>query len=661
VTPIRAIRQAWARASFATVIPVAAFLMGALLSILFTAYYFGSAYETFKVDTKAQKEQLARALAGDLADNDIVEIHAELAIFAPMRARVLDAEGNVIAGQVDPKFERLVREYPIQIGDQNLGTLVAAPSDGFKPPIAYGLAVFIILLISLLAAGCMRLFAARAASYVDRVTEIVTEFNLRESDDLRGQNLIFAEFRRLNVATVRTTRRVAGEIKRLRASAMIDDRTGLMNDKALDAKMNRVLQSATYINPAALITIDLRVQSGDHERVDSSLPNEAVVEIAGRLSRFSEEAIKARDLPIGSWPVAVLSGDQFCLVIDKGGAREDMSVIIRDLQTELRQPIKLNDQTFSLAANGSIVMVPEDADSVLQVKQRARATINDIKAQDKTGFAFYSPGLERQRDARIKLETELREAVNEDRFIPLYQPKVDLSTGRIIGAEALARWRLESGRLVSPSVFIDLAEQTGLINGIGEQIMRKACMEAAQWAHRGHRLNLAVNVSPRQFERDGLAQMILDALAKSGLSPRQLEIEITESLAIQQPHRVRSVLSPLRKLGIKLAVDDFGTGHSNLAVLTQFDFDVFKIDRQFVSGTPNDRQANAIVEMILGMATTLDMQIVGEGIETPQQAEFLKRKGCHIAQGYLYSPPITAAAFRKMLDEQPFMATRLSA
>jgi EAL domain-containing protein (putative c-di-GMP-specific phosphodiesterase class I) len=121
------------------------------------------------------------------------------------------------------------------------------------------------------------------------------------------------------------------------------------------------------------------------------------------------------------------------------------------------------------------------------------------------------------------------------------------------------------------------------------------------------------------------------------------------------------VLSPLRKLGIKLAVDDFGTGHSNLAVLTQFDFDVFKIDRQFVSGTPNDRQANAIVEMILGMATTLDMQIVGEGIETPQQAEFLKRKGCHIAQGYLYSPPITAAAFRKMLDEQPFMATRLSA
>jgi len=145
------------------------------------------------------------------------------------------------------------------------------------------------------------------------------------------------------------------------------------------------------------------------------------------------------------------------------------------------------------------------------------------------------------------------------------------------------------------------------------------------------------------------------------LSPRQLEIEITESLAIQHPQRVRSVLKPLRKLGIKLAVDDFGTGHSNLATLTQLDFDVFKIDRQFVSGTPHDQQANAIVEMILSMASTLEMQIVGEGIETELQAKFLKLKGCHIGQGYLYSPPVTAEAFRKMLAEQPFAQPRLIA
>lgn len=654
-------KQAWARASFAMVIPIAAFILGMLLASLFTAYYFFQAYDSYRDDTNQQRQQIAYAIAEDIEKGDIDDVEATLSIFAPNRAYVFDFTETVIAGQIDPKAERYAKSYPVMRGDKQVAVLVAAPSKPFQPPIPYGLAGFIILIIAMVAAAIMRVFSERASSYVDRVTEIVTEFSLKGSDDLKRQNLVFAEFRKLNVATIRTTRRVANEIKALRASALIDERTGLMNEKALDAVLIRALENSTYAKPAGLITIDLKVLSGGSETSDSHLPSEAITAVAERLTNYAREAAESRALPDKSWPAAILPGDMFAIVILRGCMRDDMSAIIRDLQMELRQPIKAEGQSFSLGVTGSIVMVPEDADSVAQIRQRARATIMDIKSQDKSGFAFYSPRLERQRDARIKLETELREAVESDRFIPLYQPKVDLLTGRICGAEALARWRLESGRLVSPSVFIELAEQTGLINGIGEQIMRKACMEATQWGQRGHRLNLAVNVSPRQFERDGLAQMVLDSLAKSGLSPRQLEIEITESLAIQQPHRVRSVLNPLRKLGIRLAVDDFGTGHSNLAVLTQFDFDVFKIDRQFVSGTPNDRQANAIVEMILSMATTLDMQIVGEGIETPEQAEFLKRMGCHIGQGYLYSPPITADAFRKMLEEQPFEAKRLSA
>lgn len=654
-------KQAWARASFAVVIPVAAFIIGMLLASLFTAYYFFQAYDTYREETKAQREQLSLAIADDIAAGDLEDVKSTLGIFAPNRARVLDTNENVIAGQIEPRAEKYAKAYPVRRGDQQVAVLIASPSKFFQPPIPYGLALFIILFVAAIAAAFMRLFAERAASYVDRVTDIVTAFSLRGSEDLKKQNLVFSEFRKLNVATIRTTRRVANEIKALRASALIDDRTGLMNEKALDAVLTRALETSTYATPAGLITIELKVLSGGSEASDSHLPSEAVLAVAEKLTAYTREATESRALPAKSWPVAILPGDMFAIVILRGCMRDDMSAIIRDLQTELRQAIKVEDQAFALGLTGSIVMVPEDADSVAQIRQRARATIMDIKAQEKSGFAFYSPRLERQRDARIKLETELRDAVENDRFIPLYQPKIDLLTGRICGAEALARWRLEGGRLVSPSVFIELAEQTGLINGIGEQIMRKACMEATQWAQRGHRLNLAVNVSPRQFERDGLAQMILDSLAKSGLSPRQLEIEITESLAIQQPHRVRSVLNPLRKLGIKLAVDDFGTGHSNLAVLTQFDFDVFKIDRQFVSGTPHDRQANAIVEMILSMATTLNMQIVGEGIETPEQAEFLKRKACHIGQGYLYSPPVTAQAFRKMLEEQPFEAKRLTA
>ncbi|MEM6535363.1 MAG: EAL domain-containing protein, partial [Pseudomonadota bacterium] len=248
-----------------------------------------------------------------------------------------------------------------------------------------------------------------------------------------------------------------------------------------------------------------------------------------------------------------------------------------------------------------------------------------------------------------------------ERFVPLFQPKIDMKTGRICGVEALARWQLDSGRLVSPAVFIGLAEEIGLIDKIGRQIMHRSCDAVAAWARAGHELNLAVNVSPRQFEADGLAEMVLEALANSGLSPRRLELEITESLAIEQPERVRTVLTPLRRMGIGLAVDDFGTGHSNLAILTQFEFDVFKIDRQFVSGLPNDTQAAAIIDLMLGMARSLDMKIVGEGIETKAQARFMADKGCDIGQGYLYSPPVGEAALLKMLEAQAELRARRSA
>ena len=206
------------------------------------------------------------------------------------------------------------------------------------------------------------------------------------------------------------------------------------------------------------------------------------------------------------------------ILIKENVTRDETAAIIRELLGEFRIPLRFSQQTLPVALRGSIVLMPQDGDSLNRVMDRAQATIEDLKQKSRTGFAFYSPKLERQRDAKLKLEAELRQAVAEDRFIPLFQPKIDLQTGRISGTEALARWQLENGRLVSPSVFIELAEETGLISQIGEQIMRKACIETAKWAQEGYRVNLAVNVSPRQFENDNLAEAILDALAKSGLT-----------------------------------------------------------------------------------------------------------------------------------------------
>jgi len=379
------------------------------------------------------------------------------------------------------------------------------------------------------------------------------------------------------------------------------------------------------------------------------------------LRRTVRECEETRGLPQGHWPIASLPSDRFAVLAKAFGARDDLSAIIRELQAAFQASMTIDDHPISLTLQGSIVVIPEDGDNVPHIRQRAADTLLDLRRQNKFGFAFYSPKLERQRDALIKLEAELRTAVSEDRFIPLFQPKIDLQNGRIVGVEALARWQLANGRLVSPSVFIELAEETGLIGGIGEQILRKACMEAAQWNRNGHAISLAVNISPKQFESDTLTQTVLDAIAKSGLPPRRLQLEITESLAIAHPERVKNVIEPLRRLGVQLAIDDFGTGHSNLATLTRLDFDVFKIDRSFVSGIPTDLQSNAIVDMILSMGQTLEMQIVGEGIETAEQAEFLANRGCHVGQGFLYSPPIETEAFFRMLTEQPFIRNRLRA
>jgi len=410
-----------------------------------------------------------------------------------------------------------------------------------------------------------------------------------------------------------------------------------------------------------LVTIEFEPQTPGADGTNLSLSTDAHTEVADRLRIFASQAAAKHGHFPANWLLGSLFAEKYALLIKENVTRDETAAIIRELLGEFRIPLRFNQQTLPVALRGSIVLMPQDGDSLNRVMDRAQATIEDLKQKSRTGFAFYSPKLERQRDAKLKLEAELRQAVAEDRFIPLFQPKIDLQTGRISGTEALARWQLENGRLVSPSVFIELAEETGLISQIGEQIMRKACIETAKWAQEGYRVNLAVNVSPRQFENDNLAEAILDALAKSGLPPRQFEIEITESLAIQQPERVRSVVEPLQRLGIKLAMDDFGTGHSNLAVLTQLDFDVFKIDRQFLTGTPHDPQANAIVDMILSMANSLEMKIVGEGIETEAQAEFLTQRQCDIGQGFLYSPPVTSQAFGEMLKSQPFMAKKLSA
>ena len=636
-------------------------VIGLFLSSVFTTFYFAQAWKTYQVSAHENGIQVAQLVSEELARDELSAIEVAIENSLADRALILDPQGQLIIGAMSPDAETRAANYPLTQNGEVLGTLRYAPSFAFEPPIPYWMALTICLLVSLISAVCMRLFARTVVGYVGQVTRVIGDYSLDGTGGRKVSKFAFAEFRQLSLATTRATRRVAKELENLRASARLDERTGLLNESAFHQEINRAIQMLLPGAQTVLVTIEFKAQSQYSDISSLSLSTEAYAEAASRLDLFVKQAAQKHGHNPDDWVLGSLFSERLALLIKGGATREDVATIIREMLGEFRMPLQVGGHPVPVTLSGSIVLIPQDGDTLSKVMDRAQATLEDLKSKSRVGFAFYSPKLERQRDAKLKLEAELRQAVAEDRFVPLFQPKIDLKTGRISGAEALARWQLENGRLVSPSVFIELAEETGLIGKIGDQIMRKACAEAAQWSHQGHHINLAVNVSPKQFEDENLAETILDALAKSGLSPRLLEIEITESLAIHQPDRVRDVLEPLRRLGIKLAVDDFGTGHSNLAVLTQIDFDVFKIDRQFVMDTPHDAQANAIVDMILSMATSLEMTIVGEGIETEEQAAFLSKRNCDIGQGFLYSPPISAVAFSEMLKAQPFMLHKKSA
>lgn len=659
--PIRALTRTVARASFANVLSLAAMSLGLVMSALFTLFYFSQSWNAYQISADRSGMQVSEMLSTALVDGKQPAI--EMAIDGALadRAVLRGPDGEVLFGSLASGLEQRAADYPLQHNGQKLGTLTYAPNTTYTPPLPYWLATLLCISISAISALIMRAFAISVGRSVGQVTRLIGDYSLAGTGRRRVTDFTFSEFRQLALETTRATRRVSKELEHLRASARIDERTGLLTERAFHDDVRDTIQDLTPTGHAVLVTIEFEPQTPGGDAGNLSLSTDAHMEVADRLRIFANQAAAKHGHNPENWVLGSLFAEKYALLIKEHVTRDETAGIIRELLGEFRIPLRFQQQTLPVALRGSIVLMPQDGDSLSRVMDRAQATIEDLQQKSRTGFAFYSPKLERQRDAKLKLEAELRQAVAEDRFIPLFQPKIDLQTGCISGTEALARWQLENGRLVSPSVFIELAEETGLISQIGEQIMRKACAETAKWAQEGHRVNLAVNVSPRQFENDNLAEAILDALAKSGLPPRQFEIEITESLAIHQPDRVRAVLEPLQRLGIKLAMDDFGTGHSNLAVLTELDFDVFKIDRQFLTGCPHDPQSNAIVDMILSMANTLQMKIVGEGIETEAQAEFLTKRGCDIGQGFLYSPPVTSQAFGEMLKSQPFMAKKLSA
>jgi EAL domain-containing protein (putative c-di-GMP-specific phosphodiesterase class I) len=289
-----------------------------------------------------------------------------------------------------------------------------------------------------------------------------------------------------------------------------------------------------------------------------------------------------------------------------------------------------------------------DLDNMIR---NADAAMYRAKALGRNNFQFYTDDLNANAEERLWLETELRQALERNQFELVYQPKLDLQSNRISGVEALLRWRSPEKGLVSPVEFIPLLEDTGLIVPIGAWVLQTACAQAAAWKRDGMHLTMAVNLSPRQFHDDGLTRMIAAALNHSGLSANQLELEVTESLLMEDSTRSQTTLASIKQMGIHISVDDFGTGYSSLAYLKRFPLDTLKIDRTFVKEVGIDPDDTAIVRAVIALARSLRLTVVAEGVETQEQLEFLRETLCEQAQGYLISRPLDGPAFEAWMAE----------
>ena len=326
----------------------------------------------------------------------------------------------------------------------------------------------------------------------------------------------------------------------------------------------------------------------------------------------------------------------------------------RSLLELLSQPFVLpGGQEIFIGASIGISIFPNDGDSAEQMIQHADAAMHQAKKQGRNTYRFYTDALTRASGEHLELENRLRHAIRANQLRVYYQPQVDIASGHIVGAEALVRWQDPERGLIQPVNFIRLAEETGLIGAIGEWVLKETCLQGKRWIDAGLPfLTLAVNLSPHQFMRGNIVELVSKVLAETGFPADRLELELTESALMEQEEDAVKMLHLLRAQDIRLAIDDFGTGYSSLAYLKRFPLDILKIDKSFVDDIPFHQDDMEIASTVIAMGHILGFKVLAEGVETAEQLEFLKEKGCDMYQGYLTSPPVPAEDFEKMLAEK---------
>jgi diguanylate cyclase (GGDEF)-like protein/PAS domain S-box-containing protein len=348
-----------------------------------------------------------------------------------------------------------------------------------------------------------------------------------------------------------------------------------------------------------------------------------------------------------------IGGDEFTLLLPQIGDAEDAQVLAEKMIAVLRRPFSINGHELFVRVSIGIALCPADGETMDSLIKSADIAMYHAKARGRDNLQFFATTMNAAFSGRLSMENSMRRALERNEFVVHYQPQVDLESGAIVGAEALIRWQSPTLGLVSPSDFIPLAEETGLIVPIGHWVLGTVCAQAGKWRDMGlPPLRLAVNLSSQQIEKPDLVDCITRALETNRLESRHLEIEITESSIMKDVENTIYKLRQLGEIGVKISIDDFGTGYSSLSYLKKFPVHTIKIDQSFVGDIEKDSGGTSIVTAIIAMAKGLKLNLVAEGVETPQQLAFLRRQGCNEAQGYLVSMPLSAEEFTRLLQEK---------
>lgn len=454
-----------------------------------------------------------------------------------------------------------------------------------------------------------------------------------------------------------TTKRLMESEQRLHRMAYFDSLTDLPNRQFFLEHLQIIIPLA-YRQKLKLGVLFLDLDG--FKRINDTLGHHVGDLVLQATSERLRKCLRASDVLIRKTTsqkgdsLARLGGDEFTVLLSTIGVNEDAATVAERIRIYLAEPLNINDHELYTTTSIGIAIFPEDGNTAEELLKNADLAMYYAKRDGGNTFRYFSTEMTKVAQRRLALETHLRKAIERNELDLHYQPQLDLTTGKFCGMEALLRWDSQELGRIYPAEFIPLAEDVGLIIGIGEWVLRKACHQAKNWQDQDASLDrMAVNVSVMQLLHEGFPSLVAAILDETGLEPHTLELELTESALASDEASILVALHKLKQIGVKLAIDDFGTGYSSLSRLKNFPIDCLKIDQSFVCDIEENSVNTAIVSAVIAMAEGMNMKVIAEGVETEVQLAFLTNKLCNEAQGYLLSKPLSSIKIEELLQLQP--------